>query len=64
MEKKITYVGQLKTYKNFMKKIIYVDVDGCICTTRYDHKDFKDIESSYINVEPYLDRIERINEQF
>jgi len=22
------------------KKIIYVDVDGCICTTSYDHKDF------------------------
>ena len=64
MKKKITYVGQLKTYKNFKKKLIYVDVDGCICTTSYDHKDFKDIESSYINVEPYLDRIERINELF
>ena len=46
------------------KKIIYVDVDGCICTTNYDTKDFRDIESSYINVEPYLDRIERINELF
>ena len=64
MKKKITYVGQLKTYKNFMKKIIYVDVDGCICTTNYDTKDFRDIESSYINVEPYLDRIERINGLF
>ena len=46
------------------KKIIYVDVDGCICTTSYDIKDFKDIESSYINVEPYLDRIEHINRLF
>jgi len=47
-----------------MKKIIYVDVDGCICTTSYDNKNFKDIESSYINVEPYLDRLERINGLF
>ena len=47
-----------------MKKIIYVDVDGCICTTSYDNKNFKDIESSYIHVEPHLDRIERINRLF
>ena len=44
-----------------MKKIIYVDIDGCICTTSYGNEDFKDIESSYIHVEPHLDRIERIN---
>ncbi len=48
-----------------MKKIIYVDVDGCICTTSYgNNEDFKDTESSYINVVPYHDRIERINGLF
>ena len=47
------------------KKIIYVDIDGCICTTSYgNNKDFKDIKSSYINVVPHYDRIERINELF
>ena len=45
-------------------KIIYVDIDGCICTTSYDHKNFEDNVSSYINVVPYHDRIERINELF
>ena len=46
------------------QKIIYVDIDGCICTTSYGNEDFKDIESSYIHVEPHSDRIERINELF
>jgi len=64
MKKKITYVGQLMTYKNFEKKIIYVDVDGCICTTSYDDKDFEDNYSSYLYVVPHLDRIERINGLF
>ena len=27
------------------KKIIYVDIDGCICTTSYGNEDFKDRES-------------------
>jgi hypothetical protein len=59
MEKKITYVGQLMTYKNFEKKIIYVDVDGCICTTSYGIKDFKDIESSYRNCLKMKEKNER-----
>ena len=45
-------------------KIIYVDIDGCICTTSYDHKNFEDIESSYINVVPHHDRIKCINRLF
>ena len=48
----------------FVSKLIYVDVDGCICTTNYHTKDFRDIEASYINVEPFLDRIECINRLF
>ena len=47
-----------------IKKIIYVDIDGCICTTRYDDKDFEDNYSSYLYVVPHLDRIERINGLF
>ena len=48
----------------FVSKIIYIDIDGCICTTNYDTKDFRDIEASYINEEPFLDRIECINKLF
>ena len=63
-EPKIPKRLRLVPQEIFVSKIIYIDIDGCICTTNYDTKDFRDIEASYINEEPFLDRIECINELF
>jgi len=44
------------------KKIIYVDVDGTICTAgNIPHEEFKDIPSDYSGAKPFASRIEYIN---
>ena len=43
--------------------IIYVDVDGTICTQR-DSPDFDDRPADYAIVEPFLERIKHINELY
>tara|TARA_Y100000758_G_scaffold204821_1_gene146447 strand:- start:98 stop:484 length:387 start_codon:yes stop_codon:yes gene_type:complete len=46
----------------YLKKLIFVDVDGTICTAgRIPHKEFKDIPEDYLDVKPFLDRIKHIN---
>jgi len=44
-------------------KLIYVDVDGTICTQR-NRPDFKDQPSDYVDIEPYSHRIQAINELY
>ena len=43
------------------QKIIYVDIDGTICT-QLNNKDFDDQPIDYSNVKPIPDRIRQINE--
>ena len=46
----------------YLKKLIFVDVDGTICTAgRIPHREFKDIPEDYLDVKPFLDRIKHIN---
>ena len=44
-------------------KIIYVDVDGTICSQQ-DSPDFVDGPKDYVNIEPYHNRIKAINELY
>ena len=42
--------------------IIYVDVDGTICTAgMIPHEEFQDIPSDYLGATPFVSRIEHIN---
>ena len=47
-----------------IKKIIYVDVDGTICSQQNSPQDFKDEEQDYTNIVPFSDRIKAINELY
>ena len=49
--------------KPFKPKLIYVDVDGTICS-QHNSPDFKDQPRDYMNIKPYRDRIQVINELY
>ena len=44
-------------------KIIYVDVDGTICS-QHNSPTFEDKRNDYMSIEPYPDRIKTINELY
>ena len=46
----------------YMKMIVYVYIDGTICTAgTIPHGEFKDIPSDYTGAKPFLHRIEHVN---
>ena len=49
--------------KLLKSKLIYVDIDGTICT-QLNNKDFNDQPIDYSNVKPIPERIKQINELY
>ena len=46
----------------YLEKLIFVDVDGTICTAgMIPHGKFRDIPEDYLEAKPYFSRIEHIN---